>query len=92
MQRKRQRGDAARVIVEVLRAEVCAKPPGTRLLPVGVLAARFGASLGTVLAALRELAREGWIVIRPRVGIFVADRSDGPESTRPASSPRSGTG
>lgn len=74
----RRSGDATRAIVEALRAEVRTKPPGTRLLPVGVLAARFGASPGTVLTALRELTREGWIVIRPRVGIFVAHRADEP--------------
>ncbi|MCS7173942.1 MAG: GntR family transcriptional regulator [Armatimonadetes bacterium] len=70
--RGRHRRGIQHTIAEVLRRELLQQPPGARLASVDVLAARFGASPKTVLSALQALAREGLVVIRPRVGVFVA--------------------
>ncbi len=86
--RGRHRRGIQAVIVEALRAEILRQRPGARLEPVDVLAARFGASPKTVVAALQELARAGLVVIRPRVGVFVADQA---RNSRTSSSSSSST-
>ncbi|MDR7414887.1 MAG: winged helix-turn-helix domain-containing protein [Armatimonadota bacterium] len=73
--RGRHRRGIQEAIAEALRTEILRQPPGARLASVDVLAARFGASPKTVVAALQALAREGLVVIRPRVGVFVAGQA-----------------
>jgi DNA-binding FadR family transcriptional regulator len=53
-------------------------PVGTQLPPERELAASMQVSRAVVNAGVVELARKGFLVIRPRVGTFVADyRRDG---------------
>jgi DNA-binding GntR family transcriptional regulator len=73
--RGRHRRGIQQAIAETLRAEILQQAPGARLASLEVLAARFGASPKTVATALQTLAREGLVVIRPRVGVFVADQA-----------------
>ncbi|WP_328587237.1 FadR/GntR family transcriptional regulator [Clostridium sp. Marseille-P2415] len=53
-------------------------PVGTRLPPERELASSMQVSRSVVNAGIAELAGKGFLVIRPRLGIFVADyRKDG---------------
>ncbi|MEX1308091.1 MAG: GntR family transcriptional regulator [Eubacteriales bacterium] len=48
-------------------------PVGTQLPPERELAASMQVSRAVVNAGINELARKGYLVVRPRVGTFVAD-------------------
>lgn len=61
----------AEVILEAIRAGRI--QPGQALPGVRELADRLGVHRNTVLAALRELEAQGWIVARPRSGFFIED-------------------
>lgn len=63
--------------------------PGERLPGSRALAERLGVHRNTVLAALQELAAEGWVRAEPARGVFVAvDLPRAPEAT-PRAPPRS---
>lgn len=53
--------------------------PGQRLPSTRELARRYGIHANTVSAAYRDLARRGWVHLRPGSGIFV--RTDAPVDT-----------
>lgn len=59
----------AALVAEVRRGRL---PPGSRLPGSRRLAEAFGVHRNTVLAALRALEAEGWLVARPGSGTYVA--------------------
>lgn len=52
--------------------------PGVALPGVRELAERLGVTVNTILAALRELQAQGWVVSRERSGFFIAEHLPGP--------------
>ncbi len=73
-QSSRRRGSA--LVRESIREEIVGGrlPPGSSLPPQLELARRFGVSNITVQQALSQLAGQGFLDVRPRVGTFVAVR------------------
>ncbi len=63
-------------LVEHLRPEVAALPPGTQLEPEQQMAKRFSVSVITVREALRILASEQWIERHPGRGTFILPRPE----------------
>ena len=65
--------------------------PGVALPGVRELAERLGVTVNTILAALRELQAQGWVVSRERSGFFIAEQL--PETLgRPPRTARGGPG
>lgn len=64
-------------VAAILRDEVTAGTygAGSQLPPVRTLVRQHGASLVTVVQAIELLAQQGYLVRRPRQGVFVAERS-----------------
>ena len=48
--------------------------PGVALPGVRELSERLGVTVNTILAALRELQAQGWVISRERSGFFIADQ------------------
>jgi DNA-binding LacI/PurR family transcriptional regulator len=71
--RDTQRAAAVRVVSEL--TELCTNlQPGTKLPSHTELMASLAASERTILSALEQIRRDGWIVRRPGAGTFVAER------------------
>ena len=71
-----QREPAKHLVANALRAEITGGtkyPPGTRLPPYRDLAAEHGVAPNTVMAAVRMLAAEGLVIVRPSSGAYVRD-------------------
>lgn len=66
-----QGAEIYRSIVEEIRAKRLR--PGTRLLPARELQRQFGLSYSAVLAGLRRLQRDGFVVCRPGSGTYVSE-------------------
>ena len=64
---------AGRQIIDQIRSKVTAGAwqPGQRLPSLQRMATQLGVALGTVDRAVRELAHEGLLEIKPRTGVFV---------------------
>jgi DNA-binding FadR family transcriptional regulator len=66
---------ASRRLADVLRAEIIAGgcPPGSRILSYRQLRDAHGVAINTAQAAIRILAAEGLVEIRPARGAYVCD-------------------
>ena len=75
---------ASRRLADALKAGIAAGtyPPGTRLPSYRQLRDEHGVALNTAQAAIRMLAGEGLVEIRPAKGAFV--RADAGDGQRPA--------
>ncbi|PZA07652.1 MULTISPECIES: PLP-dependent aminotransferase family protein [unclassified Meiothermus] len=65
---------AHQTLAQQLRENLRGLEPGTRLPAVRELVARYGVSPVTVHKALRQLAQQGLVVVRPGSGTYVAER------------------
>jgi DNA-binding FadR family transcriptional regulator len=64
------------LVADALRADITGGtkyPPGTRLPSYRGLAAEHGVAPNTVMAAVRMLAAEGLVIVRPSSGAYVRD-------------------
>jgi len=70
---------ASRRLADALRTEIIsgACPPGSRIPSYRQLRDAHGVALNTAQAAIRMLATEGLVEIRPARGAYVRDNSDG---------------
>jgi DNA-binding transcriptional MocR family regulator len=70
-----KKDNSAHRVTQLLREQIAALPPGSRLPSVREQMSRLGVSPGTVQAAVAQLSVEGLIEARPGQGTFVAAKA-----------------
>lgn len=83
MARPETDGHASRQLAAALRAEIerGAYPPGAKIPSYRQLRDAHHVALNTAQSAIRILAAEGLVEIRPAQGAYVRDNADGSEPT-----------